>query len=172
MITSAVNVGSTIPGLYAIDKWGRRPLLFWGAVGMAVSQLIVAATGVTSTGQTAEGVVYATNIAGQRAAIAFVCIFIFFFASTWVCISLPRPSLVLIRLRDPSAGLSLERFSHSRSAQSACHSQPPAIGCSTGPLPTLHLTWSTTVLETPICNPTSSGSGSDAASCVSAGHTL
>ena len=30
MITSAVNVSSTIPGLYAIDKWGRRPLLFWG----------------------------------------------------------------------------------------------------------------------------------------------
>jgi len=30
MITSAVNVSSTLPGLYAIDKWGRRPLLFWG----------------------------------------------------------------------------------------------------------------------------------------------
>ena len=30
MITSSVNVASTIPGLYAIDKWGRRPLLFWG----------------------------------------------------------------------------------------------------------------------------------------------
>jgi len=30
MITSAVNTGSTFPGLYAIDKWGRRPLLFWG----------------------------------------------------------------------------------------------------------------------------------------------
>ena len=30
MITSAVNVGSTLPGLYAIDKFGRRPLLFWG----------------------------------------------------------------------------------------------------------------------------------------------
>lgn len=30
MITSAVNTSSTLPGLYAIDKWGRRPLLFWG----------------------------------------------------------------------------------------------------------------------------------------------
>jgi MFS family permease len=30
MITSAVNVASTLPGLYAIDKFGRRPLLFWG----------------------------------------------------------------------------------------------------------------------------------------------
>lgn len=30
MITSAVNTLSTLPGLWAIDKWGRRPLLFWG----------------------------------------------------------------------------------------------------------------------------------------------
>jgi hypothetical protein len=30
MITSSVNTASTLPGLYAIDKWGRRPLLFWG----------------------------------------------------------------------------------------------------------------------------------------------
>lgn len=30
MITSAVNVASTLPGLYAIDKFGRRPLLLWG----------------------------------------------------------------------------------------------------------------------------------------------
>jgi SP family sugar:H+ symporter-like MFS transporter len=30
MITSSVNTASTFPGLYAIDKWGRRPLLFWG----------------------------------------------------------------------------------------------------------------------------------------------
>lgn len=30
MITSGVNTASTIPGLWAIDKWGRRPLLFWG----------------------------------------------------------------------------------------------------------------------------------------------
>lgn len=30
MITSSVNTASTLPGLYAIDKWGRRPLLLWG----------------------------------------------------------------------------------------------------------------------------------------------
>ncbi|EXL64427.1 hypothetical protein FOPG_19307 [Fusarium oxysporum f. sp. conglutinans race 2 54008] len=27
MITSAINVASTVPGMYAIDKWGRRPML-------------------------------------------------------------------------------------------------------------------------------------------------
>jgi len=42
MITTAVNVGSTIPGLYLVDTWGRRSLLLFGAIGMCVSQFIVA----------------------------------------------------------------------------------------------------------------------------------
>ncbi|RDW80036.1 putative glucose transporter rco-3 [Coleophoma cylindrospora] len=83
MITSSVNTASTFPGLYAIDKWGRRPLLFWGAIGMTVSQLLVAVLGTTTTGQTADGTVFAKNVAAQKASIAFVCIYIFFFASTW-----------------------------------------------------------------------------------------
>ncbi|TAQ87376.1 hypothetical protein B7494_g4302 [Chlorociboria aeruginascens] len=83
MITSAVNVASTLPGLYAIDKWGRRPLLFWGAIGMTVSQLLVAVLGTTTTGQTPDGNAIVKNLAAQKASIAFVCIYIFFFASTW-----------------------------------------------------------------------------------------
>lgn len=83
MITSAINVGSTIPGMYAIDKWGRRPLLLWGAVGMCVSQFIVAMCGTLSTGQRDNGDIYVKNLNGQKAAVSFVCIYIFFFASTW-----------------------------------------------------------------------------------------
>lgn len=83
MITSAINVASTVPGMYAIDKWGRRPLLFWGAVGMCVSQFIVAMCGTLSTGQYDNGEIYVKSVAGQKAAVSFVCIFIFFFASTW-----------------------------------------------------------------------------------------
>lgn len=83
MITSAINVASTIPGLYAVDKWGRRPMLLAGAIGMAVSQFIVAMCGTLSTGQTSDGTVYVTNQAAQKASVSFVCIFIFFFASTW-----------------------------------------------------------------------------------------
>lgn len=83
MITSSVNTASTLPGLYAIDKWGRRPLLFWGAIGMTVSQLLVAVLGTTTTGQRADGTLYSLNDSAQKASIAFVCIYIFFFASTW-----------------------------------------------------------------------------------------
>ncbi len=53
------------------------------AVGMTVAQLIVAVVGTTTTGQLPDGTVYATNLSGQKASIAFVCIYIFFFASTW-----------------------------------------------------------------------------------------
>ncbi|KAK0755353.1 hypothetical protein N5P37_012180 [Trichoderma harzianum] len=83
MITSAINVASTIPGLLAIDRWGRRPLLLAGAIGMCVSQLIVAICGTVSTGQRDNGDIFVKNLAGQQTAVAFVCIFIFFFASTW-----------------------------------------------------------------------------------------
>jgi MFS transporter, SP family, sugar:H+ symporter len=74
MITSAVNVASTFPGLWMVESWGRRPLLLFGAIGMAVCQFIVGGTG------TAIGT---HNKTGQDALIAFVCIYIFFFACSW-----------------------------------------------------------------------------------------
>jgi SP family sugar:H+ symporter-like MFS transporter len=83
MITSSINVVSTLPGLWAIDRWGRRPLLLWGAVGMCVSHFIVAMLGTLTNDQDAAGNIIVLNFAAQKAAIAFICIFIFFFASTW-----------------------------------------------------------------------------------------
>ncbi|GAA6017582.1 hypothetical protein JCM11491_005291 [Sporobolomyces phaffii] len=72
--TNVVNVGATVPGILAVDRVGRRGLLLYGAAGMAVTQLIVAAVGVA----TPEG-----NQAAQKVLIAFVCIFIAHFAATW-----------------------------------------------------------------------------------------
>ncbi|RKU40989.1 High-affinity glucose transporter rgt2, variant 2 [Coniochaeta pulveracea] len=83
LITNCVNVASTFPGLYAIDKWGRRPVLFWGAVGMCVCQFIVAILGTTTTSQDAAGAIIVHNLPAQKAAIAFICIYIFFFAASW-----------------------------------------------------------------------------------------
>lgn len=48
---------------------GRRNLLLMGAIGMCVCQFIVAITGTVAG---------TTDIAAQQAAIAFVCIYIFF----------------------------------------------------------------------------------------------
>jgi sugar porter (SP) family MFS transporter len=83
LITNCVNVVSTFPGLYAIDKWGRRPVLFWGAVGMCVCQFIVAILGTTTTSQDTAGAIIVHNLPAQKAAIAFICFYIFFFASSW-----------------------------------------------------------------------------------------
>lgn len=83
MITSCINVVSTLPGLWGIDKLGRRPLLLWGAVGMCVSQFIVAMLGTFTTGQDSAGKTLVYNLPAQKASIAFVCVYIFFFASTW-----------------------------------------------------------------------------------------
>ncbi|THW49834.1 general substrate transporter [Aureobasidium pullulans] len=73
LITSCINVASTFPGLYLVEKWGRRKLLLFGAFGMAICQLIVAGVGLLPT----------DNQPAQKALVAFVCIYIFFFASTW-----------------------------------------------------------------------------------------
>ena len=67
-----MNVVSTIPGLYLVEKWGRRPLLLMGAIGMSVCQLIIASVGTAVDNQTSNKVL-----------IAFVCVYIYFFASTW-----------------------------------------------------------------------------------------
>jgi sugar porter (SP) family MFS transporter len=74
VITNTVNVVSTIPGLYLVETLGRRNLLLLGAVGMAICQFIVAITGTVAA---------STNLDAQRAAIAFVCVYIYFFASSW-----------------------------------------------------------------------------------------
>ncbi|EON69607.1 hypothetical protein W97_08867 [Coniosporium apollinis CBS 100218] len=74
VITNTVNVVSTFPGLYLVEAMGRRNLLLMGAAGMCICQFIVGAVG------TASG---ADNQAAQSTAIAFVCIYIFFFASSW-----------------------------------------------------------------------------------------
>lgn len=68
-----VNVISTPPAFWSIERLGRRPLLIWGALGMLVSQFIIAIVGTVALG------LYSTTIV----LIVFICIYIFLFASTW-----------------------------------------------------------------------------------------
>ncbi|KAI9680908.1 MAG: High-affinity glucose transporter rgt2 [Trizodia sp. TS-e1964] len=74
MITSVVNTLSTFPGLYLVETWGRRKLLLFGAVGMSVCQMIVSVVGTAIP-----------DLKGPpgQALVAFVCIYIFFFACSW-----------------------------------------------------------------------------------------
>ncbi|KAM5530224.1 hypothetical protein V8D89_016112 [Ganoderma adspersum] len=72
--TSIVNCFMTLPGMWGIEKFGRRALLLYGAAVMCVCEFIVAIVGVT---------ISLDNKSGQNALIAFVCIYIAAFASTW-----------------------------------------------------------------------------------------
>ncbi|KAJ5265418.1 hypothetical protein N7524_006436 [Penicillium chrysogenum] len=74
VIVNLVNVVMTLPGLWAIDHFGRRPVLLTGALGMGVSQYIVSACGAATP---------ITNFNSQCAQFAFICIYVSFFASTF-----------------------------------------------------------------------------------------
>jgi SP family sugar:H+ symporter-like MFS transporter len=65
--TNVVNVGMTIPGIYLVDRVGRRNLLLIGAAGMLVCEYIVAIVGVT---------ISLDNQSGHKTLVAFVCIYI------------------------------------------------------------------------------------------------
>ena len=73
LVTTLVNVCSTPISFYTIEKFGRRTLLIWGALGMLICEFLVAIIGTADAG----------NKTAIKAEIAFICIYIFFFASTW-----------------------------------------------------------------------------------------
>ncbi|RYP50751.1 hypothetical protein DL768_003811 [Monosporascus sp. mg162] len=73
LTTTLVNVFSTPISFWSMEKIGRRPLLLWGALGMVICQFIVAIIGT----------ILPTDPQAIKAMIAFICIYIFFFASTW-----------------------------------------------------------------------------------------
>jgi len=72
--TSTVNVGMTLPGVWGVERFGRRRLLLVGAVGMTICEFIIAIIGSTTS---------KTNQSAQSAEVALVCLYIAFFASTW-----------------------------------------------------------------------------------------
>ncbi|KAK3936283.1 hypothetical protein QBC46DRAFT_461592 [Diplogelasinospora grovesii] len=78
LVTTLVNVLSTPISFWSIERFGRRPLLIWGSVGMIVMQYIVGIIGVTA-GKADNP----NNGDAVRTMIAFICLNIFFFATTW-----------------------------------------------------------------------------------------
>jgi len=87
LIFNLVNVVCTPISFYTVEKFGRRPLLVWGACAMMICEFLVAIIGVTigfnKTHLDAAGTPVANNISAVNAQIAFIAIYIFFFACTW-----------------------------------------------------------------------------------------
>jgi len=80
LVTTLVNVLSTPLSFWTIEKFGRRLLLLFGAVGMVIAQYIVAILGATAGKEQSDG---SHNEVAIKAMIAFICINIFSFATTW-----------------------------------------------------------------------------------------
>jgi len=76
LATNIVNVGMTVPGILLVEILGRRTLLLGGAAGMCISELLIAIVGASTTSD-----------AANKTMVAFTCIFISFFASTWGCVA-------------------------------------------------------------------------------------
>lgn len=89
MIFTIINVLSTPLSFWTVERFGRRTILIVGAAGMLVCQFLVGIIGVTAGfDKTHPDPAKPTdtlpdNIGAVNAQIAFICIFIFWFASTW-----------------------------------------------------------------------------------------
>ncbi|KAI7776295.1 hexose transporter [Diaporthe eres] len=89
LVFTLVNVCSTPISFWTVERFGRRSILIIGAFGMLVCQFLVAIIGVTvgfnhtHPDPSNPDASIADNIPAVNAQIAFIAIFIFFFASTW-----------------------------------------------------------------------------------------
>lgn len=70
--TGVVNVAMTLPGILLVERAGRRKVLLFGAAWMSFCQLIVGSTSIS-----------VDSDAGDNVLVAFTCLFIAGFASTW-----------------------------------------------------------------------------------------
>ncbi|KAF2013767.1 general substrate transporter [Aaosphaeria arxii CBS 175.79] len=79
MILGAVNFGTTFPGLYIVEKYGRRPSLIFGALWMFMCFMVFSSLGHFALNRDdpaqTQGIGYAM--------IVFACLFIAGFAMTW-----------------------------------------------------------------------------------------
>lgn len=71
-VTYAVNVVATVPGILLVEVLGRRKILIYGGVAMAIANLTIAIVGVTTDSAVANKVM-----------VGLVCVFIALFAASW-----------------------------------------------------------------------------------------
>ncbi|KAH8663104.1 general substrate transporter [Tricladium varicosporioides] len=79
LITTLVNVLSTPLSFWIVERFGRRNLLLVGGTGMVIAQYIVGIVGVTVGQDKGPD----TNKSAVSSMIAFICLNITFFATTW-----------------------------------------------------------------------------------------
>lgn len=94
MIFTIINVVSTPISFWTVERFGRRTILLIGAMGMLICQFLVAIIGVAvgfdhtipdpnPAPDAGPNPTIPENKSAVNAQIAFIAIFIFWFASTW-----------------------------------------------------------------------------------------
>lgn len=74
-----INCVCTVPGLIVIESWGRRKLLMAGALGMGISQLLIAAV----YSATQDKMEKSHGGAANMVLVVFCALNVFFYASSW-----------------------------------------------------------------------------------------
>ncbi len=87
LVTTLVNVLSTPISFWTVERFGRRGILNIGSIGMIICQFITAIIGVTAGREDNPN-----NGPATSAMIAMICIYIFWFATTWGPGKYPLPS--------------------------------------------------------------------------------
>lgn len=72
LVTYAVNVVATVPGIMFVETIGRRKVLIIGGTIMGIANLIIAIVGTTTN-----------SVIANKVMISFVCLFIASFAASW-----------------------------------------------------------------------------------------
>ncbi|KAJ6104698.1 hypothetical protein N7523_011018 [Penicillium sp. IBT 18751x] len=85
--------------MWYIDSWGRRRPMIIGALGMAVSMMLIGVIMKTMGNPVYDALTQKTNFhfaqaSASHAAIAFVYIYVFWFALTWGCVAWVYPTEV------------------------------------------------------------------------------
>jgi len=104
LVTTLVNVCSTPASFWMVEKIGRRTILIWGAAGMVIMQFIVGIIGATAGKNTED---HPANPNATKAMIAFICLNISVFATTWgPCAWIVIGEIFPLTIRSRGVGLS------------------------------------------------------------------
>lgn len=79
MILGGVDFGSTVLGLYVVERFGRRKSLITGGIWMFVNLMIFASVGHFSLDVNNPPATHTSGVC----MVVFACIFILGFATTW-----------------------------------------------------------------------------------------
>ncbi|KAI0363382.1 general substrate transporter [Pilatotrama ljubarskyi] len=99
IVVNIVQMGMAVPGLWGVEKLGRRPLLIGGGIAMALCGYTIAILGVVTSFQ---------DLATQKAVIGLVCVYFAAYATSWGPVGWVVPNEIIpLNIRAKAMSLSV-----------------------------------------------------------------